>query len=161
MKAGDRRGAVLGWVIILFMMVALMTGVTLSASFGYYNHVLAGSRKQQAAFTARSVAEVIAGSLSREPGSDNLTAVLLQEQSGSVIRVDGLDAAMGSCSVVSGYDEAGNLLVTVTVETGEITKSVTAGFRPAGTEAPELEGEGPVKWELAELRAGENYERME
>lgn len=159
MRTGNQKGAILGWVVVLLMVITLMTGAALSASFGYYNHVVQRSRRQQAAYTARSVAEVIAASLSQEPESGNLS-MLLQEYPGTVIEIEGLDEAMGTCTAEADYDEDGNLSVTVTASAGGSSHSVTAGFRPIGGDWPDAESEdGYIKWELAEFRTGEEHEQ--
>jgi len=160
MRRRDQKGVILGWVVILLTVVTLITGAALAASFGYYNYVLTRSRRQQAVYTAQSAAEVIAESLSRKPDADNPVAVMLQAYPGTVIEIEGLDEAMGTCTVVSDYDEAGNLRITVTADVGGNVQSVTAGFRPVGDETSEQEsGDTYRRWELTAYEAGEEHEQ--
>lgn len=159
MKMKDQKGAVLGWVLIVLLVILMLLCTMLSMSAGYYKNVLGNIREQQLAYTARSVSELIAEELKSGNMEEGSVSGLMLRNIGSEITVEGMDDSMGNCTVMPELREDGNLYVTVRTEFSEKRYSLQVMFQPISGSGDGEDSEDtlivPKRWNLALYMPGE------
>ncbi|MEA4911987.1 MAG: hypothetical protein VB092_05145 [Oscillospiraceae bacterium] len=109
----SEQGSAIVWASVVLAMLCILVTAALSVGFRYHERCMSANARRQAYYTARSVAETVAGTIE---GSGGLTSAYLPQSVGDTLtlsRIDGLPDTMGEA--------------TATVSrTGDYTASVTA-----------------------------------
>ncbi|GEM_PF-3073997 len=91
----DNKGSAILWTVLLSVIITILLGAVMTASYAYFNYTMYTVKRQQAYFTARSGMEVIVNELSNQ--NEDVSSPLLPAK-GAVVEISDIsfDSKMGT-----------------------------------------------------------------
>lgn len=108
----NKKGSALLWTILLTVIITILLGAVMTATYAYFNYTMYTVRRQQAYFTARSAISALVDEFAAEEDTD---PVLLPERNSSVEITDfGFPAEMGTATAKLTRDDKDQVEIEVT-----------------------------------------------
>ena len=114
----NEKGSAILWASLVLAMLTVFVTAALTVAFGYHARSVQNNDRRQAYFTARSVAEALAGSIA----GGGLTSAYLPQTAGDTLtlaRVEGLPVAMGEATAEVGRTDEYTARVTASASFGK------------------------------------------
>lgn len=109
----NKEGSAILWTILFTVVLTILLGAVMTASYTYYNYTAHTVKKQQAYFTARSAVEIILADISNQ--DDDTPSKLMPTKNNDVeISSFGFANNMGDATAKITYVDDENIKVTVT-----------------------------------------------
>lgn len=124
----DNKGSAILWTILLSVIITILLGAVMTASYAYFNYTMYTVKRQQAYFTARSGVEVIVNELSTQ--DEEHSSPLLPKNKGEVVNISDIsfDSKMGEikeATITRNEDEDIRLDVSVTATYADQDYTIT------------------------------------
>ena len=108
----NKKGSALLWTILLTVIITILLGAVMTATYAYFNYTMYTVRRQQAYFTARSAISALVDEFASEEDTD---PVLLPDRNSSVEITDfGFPAEMGTATAKLTRDDKDQVKIKVT-----------------------------------------------
>lgn len=98
-------GYVLGYFMAFLMIFVIFITAVMTMAFGYYSRSMKDKYQKQAFYTARSMAQVLAGELTSGTRNSNWELLPDQLPLSEEIVLMGLPKEMGTCTLYTEYEE--------------------------------------------------------
>lgn len=107
----DKKGSALLWVILMTIIITILLGAVLAATYAYFNYTTYTVKKQQAYFTARSAINMCLEEIQSDEGAG---VAILPEKNKEVNITDfGFNAEMGTATAKITRDKNDGVLIEV------------------------------------------------
>ncbi len=108
----NKKGSALLWTILLTVIITILLGAVMTATYAYFNYTMYTVKRQQAYFTARSAISALVDEFAAEEDTD---PVLLPDRNSSVEITDfGFPAEMGTATAKLTRDDKDQVEIEVT-----------------------------------------------